>query len=37
MLILWIKYLSQALNQYGFHKLFKPVKKIGKGGFATVY
>jgi serine/threonine protein kinase len=25
------------LNQIGFHKLYKPIKKIGKGGFATVY
>ena len=21
----------------GFHELFKPIKKIGKGNFATVY
>ena len=25
------------LNQVGFHKLFNPKRKLGKGGFATVY
>jgi serine/threonine protein kinase len=29
--------LAKNLNQYGFHKNYKPIKKIGKGGFATVY
>lgn len=34
---IWIRHLSKHLNQYGFHKNYKPIKKIGKGGFATVY
>jgi serine/threonine protein kinase len=34
---IWSKYLNRYLNQLGFHKLFKPVRKLGKGGFATVY
>ena len=34
---IWIRFLSRKLNQLGFHRLFKPVKKLGKGGFATVY
>lgn len=25
------------MNQRGFHSLFKPIKKIGKGNFASVY
>ena len=25
------------LNQRGFHEQFKPIKKIGKGNFASVY
>ncbi len=37
LLDIWLKYLSKNLNQYGFHKLYKPVRKLGKGGFATVY
>ena len=34
---IWLKYLTQLLNQIGFHKMFKPLRKLGKGGFATVY
>ncbi|EFX59950.1 hypothetical protein DAPPUDRAFT_126101, partial [Daphnia pulex] len=34
---IWVKMLSRTLNQLGFHRLYKPVKKLGKGGFATVY
>jgi len=30
-------YLELKLNQRGFHELFKPIKKIGKGNFASVY
>lgn len=37
MLPVWLKYLGKNLNQVGFHKLFKPQRKLGKGGFATVY
>lgn len=29
--------MSSRLNQRGFHELFKPIKKIGKGNFASVY
>ena len=36
-LILWRDALSPILNQRGFHELFKPIKKIGKGNFASVY
>jgi calcium-dependent protein kinase len=37
MLEIWRNILSQHLNQRGFHSLFKPIKKIGKGNFASVY
>ena len=29
--------LKFKINQRGFHELFKPKKKIGKGNFASVY
>lgn len=29
--------LSRLINQKGFHAQFKPVKKLGKGNFASVY
>lgn len=29
--------LSRFINQKGFHSQFKPVKKLGKGNFASVY
>jgi serine/threonine protein kinase len=29
--------LKGKLNQRGFHEQFKPIKKIGKGNFASVY
>ena len=29
--------LSRFINQKGFHAQFKPVKKLGKGNFASVY
>jgi serine/threonine protein kinase len=25
------------INQRGFHELFKPLRKLGKGNFASVY
>lgn len=34
---LWIKHLGRNLNQFGFHQHFRPIKKLGSGGFATVY
>lgn len=34
---LWILHLSKIINQKGFHELFKPIKKLGKGNFASVY
>lgn len=36
-LMTWKNYLESILNQRGFHELFKPIKKIGKGNFASVY
>ena len=33
----WRDILGRLLNQRGFHELFKPIKKVGKGNFATVY
>lgn len=33
----WRDQLEGRINQRGFHELFKPIKKIGKGNFATVY
>lgn len=37
MLLNWRDLLAGRLNQRGFHDLFKPIKKIGKGNFASVY
>ena len=37
MLLAWRDVLSKKMNQRGLHELFKPIKKIGKGNFATVY
>lgn len=33
----WRDVLKGYLNQKGFHEAFKPIKKIGKGNFASVY
>lgn len=33
----WRDILAGKVNQRGFHELFKPIKKIGKGNFASVY
>jgi calcium-dependent protein kinase len=33
----WRQILKGKLNQRGFHEQFKPIKKIGKGNFASVY
>lgn len=33
----WKAVLRLYLNQKGFHETFKPIKKIGKGNFASVY
>jgi len=33
----WRNILKNYLNQVGFHEQFKPIKKIGKGNFASVY
>lgn len=33
----WTFCLSQQLNQLGFHEMFKPLRKLGKGNFASVY
>jgi len=37
LLDIWLKYLGKNLNQYGFHKFYKPIKKLGSGAFANVY
>ncbi len=29
--------LSTKMSQLGFHLQYKPILKVGKGGFATVY
>lgn len=34
---MWREELKGRLNQRGFHETFKPIKKIGKGNFASVY
>lgn len=34
---MWRNVLKLHLNQKGFHEVFKPIKKIGKGNFASVY
>lgn len=34
---MWIIHLSKLINQKGFHEIFKPIKKLGKGNFASVY
>lgn len=33
----WKQVLSSKLNQKGFHRHYKPIKKIGRGSFASVY
>ena len=33
----WRTVLKKYINQRGFHQDFKPIKKIGKGNFASVY
>lgn len=33
----WRDILKTKINQRGFHEQFKPIKKIGKGNFASVY
>lgn len=33
----WTRILEKRINQKGFHEMFKPIKKLGKGNFATVY
>lgn len=33
----WRNNLGKFLNQRNFHQIFKPIKKIGKGNFASVY
>ena len=35
--VAWRNILRRYLNQVGFHEQFKPIKKIGKGNFASVY
>lgn len=33
----WVKSLRTLINQYGFHKYFKAIRRLGKGQFATVF
>lgn len=36
-ILLWKEQLEKLMNQRGFHSLFRPIRKIGKGNFASVY
>lgn len=36
-LLEWRNKLQKMINQRGFHELYKPIKKVGKGNFASVY
>ena len=36
-LLKWKDHLESKINRRGFHSLFRPIKKIGKGNFASVY
>ena len=33
----WTALLLKRINVKGFHQMFKPIRKLGKGNFATVY
>ena len=33
----WVEILTRNINVRGFHEMFKPIRKLGKGNFATVY
>lgn len=34
---LWEDFLIKKIKQRNFHEYYKPIKKIGKGNFASVY
>lgn len=36
-MFIWKSHLIQSLTQRGFHEKYRPIKKIGKGSYATVY
>ena len=36
-MLAWRDDLAPRMNQRGFHELFKPIKKIWKGNFTSVY
>lgn len=33
----WYWIFGKRINQRGFHEMFRPIRKLGKGNFATVY
>jgi len=34
---IWMERLTLKLNQKGFHEYYQAIRRIGKGGFASVY
>ncbi len=34
---MWENFLIKKIKQRNFHAYYKPIKKIGKGNFASVY
>lgn len=34
---MWLKFLGRLICQGGFHRQFKPVRKLGRGASASVY
>jgi serine/threonine protein kinase len=34
---MWETFLIKKIKQKNFHQYFKPIKKLGKGNFASVY
>lgn len=34
---IWMEKLVDKFNQKGFHEYYQAIRRIGKGGFASVY